>query len=292
MTPAERNRAFRAERQRRLRARLKIQRDTVTEITRLLRVALERITGELAAATDETAVAFLSRRQAAVRQVLAEIDGQASARLSTAAGEVWEAGIALVDAPLAAGGIRIAASLGEVDTRQLTAMRAFMTDRIRNVTVTAANAINAELGLTVLGAKTPGESVTNITRILKSQSRGRAITIVRTELGRAFATAAQARMDQARETLPGLRKQWRRSGKTHSRVSHDQTDGQVVDIDERFTLAESGTKLRFPRDPRAPARETINCGCESLPYMEHWEVKDPGERPFTAEERRAKRAST
>ncbi len=50
--------------------------------------------------------------------------------------------------------------------------------------------------------------------------RSRGLTVVRTELGRAYSVAGQARMAQAMEELPGLRKQWRRSGKIHSRLTH------------------------------------------------------------------------
>ena len=38
----------------------------------------------------------------------------------------------------------------------------------------------------------------------------RALTLIRTELGRAYSLAGQQRMEQAAEVLPGLRKQWRR----------------------------------------------------------------------------------
>jgi hypothetical protein len=43
-------------------------------------------------------------------------------------------------------------------------------------------------------------------------------------------------------------------------------------------------ELMHPRDPAAPAAETINCGCESLPYMESWKVVHPGRKPFSEQE--------
>ncbi len=82
--------------------------------------------------------------------------------------------------------------------------------------------------------------------------------------------------------LPGLQKQWRRSGKIHSRTSHDRADGQVRPVDKPFDVA--GVQLRFPRDPLGPAKETINCGCTSLPFMATWEVTTPGRQPFTPAE--------
>ena len=112
--------------------------------------------------------------------------------------------------------------------------------------------------------------------------RGRALTIVRTELGRAYSVAGQQRFDQAHEVLPGLQKQCRRSGKIHSRASHDRADGQVRPVGKPFDVA--WVQLRLPRDPLAPAKETINCGCTSLPFIPSWEVMMPGRLPFTPAE--------
>lgn len=44
------------------------------------------------------------------------------------------------------------------------------------------------------------------------------------------------------------------------------------------------TSTVFPRDPAAPPGETINCGCQSLPWMEDWDVQHPGRREYTPEE--------
>ena len=58
---------------------------------------------------------------------------------------------------------------------------------------------------------------------------------------------------------------------------------QVVrDADKPFSAA--GASLMFPRDPAGPTAETVNCGCQSLPWMESWEVKHPGRKAFSEEE--------
>ena len=54
-------------------------------------------------------------------------------------------------------------------------------------------------------------------------------------------------------------------------------------IDKPFDLP-NGVKLMFPRDPSGPVAETINCGCTSLPFMDSWEVAQPGRRPFSDDE--------
>lgn len=157
-----------------------------------------------------------------------------------------------------------------------------MTDRISNIGVTVANRINSELGLAAIGAQTPSQAAGKIAGILETGGRTRALTIVRTELGRAFSVAGQARFEQAAEVLPGLKKQWRRSGKLHSRPDHDIADGQTQAVMDPFLVG--GERLMFPRDPAASAKQTINCGCTSLPLMESWEVRLPGGQPFSPEE--------
>ncbi|MDO8933473.1 MAG: phage minor head protein, partial [Rhodocyclaceae bacterium] len=187
---------------------------------------------------------------------------------------------ALIDAPLLAAGFRIDGMVPLLDTRQLVAMRAFMTDRIKNIGLQAANKINTELGLVVLGAQPPGAAIMRVAAILGDISRARAITIVRTELSRVYGTASQQRLTQAAGVVDGLKKQWRRSGKVHSRITHDLADGQVVDADKPFKLG-NGMRLMFPHDPAAPAGETINCGCTALPWKADWEVATPGRRRYS-----------
>ena len=145
-----------------------------------------------------------------------------------------------------------------------------------------ANRINAELGLAIVGTRSTGETTARVAALLKTSGRSRALTIVRTELGRAYSLAGQQRMEQASEVLPGLRKQWRRSGKLRARLTHDAIDGQLRHADKPFSVG--GASLLFPRDPAGPAAETVNCGCQSLPWMESWEVKHPRRKAFSEEE--------
>lgn len=289
----ERDKRFKAERLRRARRLAAIQRDAAKEVARLLRRALEEIRREIALTPPASAGAGsasgwegwrLPRLQAAVEKALREVERGGAATLSQAAAESWRAGIDLVDKPAEAAlpGLNVSAALGEIDTRQLLAMRAFMTDRMKDVSVTVANRINAELGLVAIGARTQSQAADTVAGMIKG-GRERAITVIRTELGRAFSTATQERMAQATELLPGLMKQWRRSGKIHSRATHDIADGQTREVDEPFIIG-GKHKLMFPRDPKAPPSETINCGCTSLPFMAGWQVSQPGRRPFSDEE--------
>lgn len=282
MTPEERKRRFEAARTRQLAARTRIQRDTHAEIIRLLELSHARIAAQLAALPTEFQQFLLPKTQRAIRATLSEFSQAAADQLSAAADESWQAGIALVDAPLAAAGLEIASVLPDIDARQLRAMRSFMTDRMQDVGVQLANRINTELGLVITGVQSTGDAIQAVEGLLESGGRSRAITVVRNGLGAAFSVATQERISQAATIVPGVKKQWRRSGKLHSREAHDAADGQVVEANEPFIV--NGIPLMHPKDPAGPLAEIINCGCESIPWKEDWTVEFTGKKPFTPAE--------
>ncbi len=287
-TDRERERKLRGERSRRQRVLPRIQRDTAGEVTRLLRRAERDIRATLAGTPSEFDAFALPRLQTSIRQALERMGAAAGAATAEAAARAWDAGIETVDAPLNAAlqldtpDFRIASMLPTVDTRQLTAMRAFVTHKMTGISTALADRINAEIGLVAVGTTSAGDAVGRIAGIMKTGGRSRALTVLRTELGRAYSVATQERQSQSAEVLPGLKKQWRRSGKRRSRLNHDAIDGQIREVDEPFQLG--SVTLMFPRAAAGPASETINCGCQSLDWMESWEVEHPGRRPFTDEE--------
>lgn len=284
MTPSERRKAFEAARNRVVRDHVGLMKNTRDDIVKMLKESLVAVKQILAGQPSDYQQWALPRLGQEIRQALAEYGVKASGRISTAAGAAWQLGEDLVERPLAASGIRLA--LASISTRQLDAMRAFMVDRIKDVGLDAANRINAELGLVVIGAQSPGDAVTSATQILGEHSRARATTIVRTELARAFEVAASEKLVQTAAQVPGMKKQWRRSGKLHPRLHHYLADGQVREIGEPFVLKPFGkapVRLMFPHDPAAPASEVINCGCVSLPWKADWKVAQPGRAPESPE---------
>ena len=256
-----------------IRGRTALLTATRDEIARYLKDALDRINVILAAQPSDYQQWSLPRLAKEIQQALAQFGEQAAAGISTAAGDAWQLGQDLVDRPLIAGGVRLEAALGAIDVRQLQAMRAFMTDRIKDVGLAAANKLNAELGLVVIGAQSPSDAIGKVRLILGEQSRTRATGIVRTEIGRVFSVASYDRLVARAAQVPGIKKQWRKSGKLHPRLYHDLADGHVRDVKEPFNLG-NGAKLMHPHDPAASAAETVNCGCVMLTYFESW--KDAG----------------
>jgi hypothetical protein len=283
VTEAERRRLFAREVAARLRASNAIQKDAAARAHALLVKAQKEIAEILNGAPSDYRRWQLTELQASVERALADLRPRLDGALQSGLGASWEAGTAMVDAPLNAAGLDIATRLNAVDARILVRMEGFLTDRIKDVTADLAKRINGEIASAATGIQTPFEAAASIGEALQSGGMRRANTIVRTQLGSAFSVAAQERQMQAKAMLPGMQKQWRRSGKLHSRYEHDAIDGQIRDVDKPFDLP-NGVSMMHPRDPAAPVGEIINCGCTSLPYMSSWEVSRPGRQAFSAEE--------
>lgn len=277
LTPAER--AAREAMARQVAAGLRLRKNTFGEIERLLKVAGDRVAAILSAAPTDYESWYLPQLQQAIQQALEDVRREAPAALDRAFDQALETGAATVTAPLAAAGFNLAGIGPVISPDQLLAMKSFALDRIRDVITQMANRIGDQLALTVTGAQSVSDTLDEVQFVLGA-ARRRAQTIVYTEVGRAYGVAAQERQLQAQALVPGLKKQWRRSRKIHSRATHDAIDGQIQDVDQPFVLP-NGIRLMHPRDPKGPAAETINCGCVSLPYMESWSVREPGRVPYT-----------
>ena len=119
-------------------------------------------------------------------------------------------------------------------------------------------------------------TATEIERMVRSYRRNmiesRVGSISRTMAKAALETGrAQAALQIERKLANnGLKivKEWRskRDGRVRYTHQHGNLDGQVVEENKTF-LSPSGARLRYPGDPQAPLRETINCRCMLLRYV-------------------------
>lgn len=264
------------------RARLLINADQ--RVVGMLRDALLQISLQLAQQPADWQQWQLTRLKDQIGIVLAAVGQQAGTATDQALRDAWQQGEDLVDKPLGAAGHTVELRLAALDAQVLAAMRTFAHERLNNVAAEAQGKIGQQLGLVTVGGITPFQAIKAIQALLESESIRRATTIVRTEVSRAFAVASQGRLVQAAPLVPGLGKQWRRSGKIHSRWTHDLMDGQVVDADKPFMVPNPGggiDKMMCPHDPKAPPEQVINCGCIAIPYLKRWAVATPGAKPFS-----------
>lgn len=285
MSPQERS--FEAALKERLRERARSLLATDQAVVRQLVAARRQIAELLAGQPTDFKRWQLTRLLDQVDAVLRGATGNAATAANSGLRDLWQQGEDYVDKPLAAGGIALEQRLPLLAVDQLAAMRSFTVERLSNVGGEAKGKIGAHLGRVLLGAETPFEAIKAVQAVLGDEMPRRATTIVRTEASRAFAVASQERLAQAAALDDRMEKQWRRSGKIHSRWNHDLVDGQRVSATESFrvpSLKGGIDMMRYPHDPKAPAEQCINCGCVSLPRVKGWGVITPGAKPFTKRE--------
>lgn len=284
-----------------LRQRAALVQDLDGEIGRLVEQALARLAAELTAAPSDYRQWVLPRLIEAAQRILDELAAGAGAKAADGLRQAAELGTRLVDAPIAAETAALAATpaapavaaatpaaaLGVPQLQQLRAMQQFTTGLIKGATDATVNQINRQLGQVVLGAAQPFDAIKAVAQLLPDRTRGQVRGIVNTNLATAFNSAAFERLRQQAGRDPGIRKQWRRSGKVHSRANHDAADGQVQDIDKPFVLMDGHkagkfVELMYPADPAAPVGEVIHCGCVALPWKATWKMRQPSASPKPA----------
>lgn len=270
MNDTEKRRAFNKELTAQRRRLSRIRQEAIDGLTTTLQAALVRIRGVIGNSPSDFQSFLLPQLETQISEILLSVGNNSAEIVKQSLLDSWETGIQIIDAPLRQAGLAVSVLLPAIDTRQLLNMQTFGTGKIQSVSADIAAKINTQLGLTVLGAQSVDDSLTVITHLLDETDRERALRIVRTEMGRAYSSATQQRFGQASRVLPGLKKQWRKSGKIQARPSHLAANNQIRDVDDHFSIG--GVPMLHPHDPAAPAAEVINCGCTALPYMESWDI--------------------
>lgn len=275
------------------------------ELSRMIASAIAGLVAQIAGAPTDYQQWVLPRLVDNLKRLADELALGLATRSSQALREQWMLGERAVTAPLTAAmeaerqqhlatatgaALQISPTLGlgAVDLRQLRALQSVNTHRISGATTDLVNRINGELGKVVLGAQTPHQAMQAVQAQMPDRTTREVRGIVTTNLATAFNTASYQTLTAQAARDPSLKKQWRRSGKLHSRWNHDLADGQVQDIDKPFVLqAGKGgdtVELMYPADPAAPIGEVINCGCVALAWKATWKMSNAGGQPLTAAE--------
>ncbi len=245
---------------------------SIKDAIKLLEVAKLDIEVVLKGTPTEWQTWHLSNAKADILSVLNQLKIRLTSIGTTSSTTAWQSGISMIDAPLiSAGMIDVVHNLPTIDINRIGTNKAFMLDRLTDISSSLVSRINAQLGAVSIGATTRHDAINNIAKMLTSGGKVRAKTILGTELGRMAEIAIDSRRTQAQKLMPGMKKEWRKSGKIHSREDHDLAHGQIKKINEPFLIA--GIKMDYPRDPKAPAKQTINCGCYTRTRFDSWEVK-------------------
>lgn len=111
----------------------------------------------------------------------------------------------------------------------------------------------------ILGAIMRGETPKELASTLQNTlgiSKERAMMIGRTERTGISNDARQHACETAKELGIDIVKRWSSALDSRTRLSHQDVDGEVVEVDEKFSNG-----LKYPGDPTAPPEEVINCRC-------------------------------
>ena len=268
MTDRERLAAFLRQQTKQANAWNAQRRASVSQVESILRETEARVLRQLKNAPTDWQLHHLPKVQKAIADALTEMEREMAAAMAEQTQLAVSMGQATISGPLAAAGISLDLA-PIISTRQVAATRFFQTDLIQGVAKRGLNKINMQMGLVISGAQTTTQAIDAVSLILQGD-RGRAMTVVRTEVARAYGAASQEAKVEYRRFLPGLKKQWHMSGKLHPRRTHQAVHLQIRDVDKPFDVG--GEELMYPRDPKGSAKNTVNCGCESYSYMERWDV--------------------
>lgn len=217
---------------------------------------------------------YLPKMKKAIDKAMQEFASKYSTELTAAQNDFWSFGQTMVDAPLATVGI--SAALPAIDTAVLVAMQSFTAHLVQSLGADAAGKIYNEIAMGLMGQKTPYDVMTAVGKNLNDKGifatiAARAETITRQESGRILEAASQARMEEAMKVVPGLKKQWKHGVSRVPRITHIAATNQIRDVDKPFMVG--GEMLMYPRDPAGSLKNTMNCSCYTVPYMEGWSAE-------------------
>lgn len=135
----------------------------------------------------------------------------------------------------------------------------FLAEKANGITGTLKLALKDIIHTGTNSNKTITEIGKDINDRFKTKTSYEAYRIARTEVH----GAAMAGVDAgAAATGLELKKQWLSAEDDRTREAHAIADGQVVGMEESFTV--DGEQLRFPGDPFGSASNVINCRCTTL----------------------------
>ena len=135
-------------------------------------------------------------------------------------------------------------------------------ERVTEIIGTSRKKVVKAIQDAVLEATDEGEGAALLAKRIEDVYDGfagaRAMTIARTEI---LAASNAASEGAAKATgIPRLRKEWiAEVGSGRTRDAHAEANGQIVDIDDEFTVG--GERLKHPGDPKGSPENIIQCRC-------------------------------
>ncbi len=218
----------------------------------------------------------LANLQQQVNDLIAIFQRELANKTGGALVKAWELGQQSVDDPLLVSGVKI--PIARLSRNVVAVLQNYSADLIKRIGDDTRASINATLASSMLGQQSPFDAMKTITATLGATDKlsdltgvsARAEKIYRTEVGRVYSIATQARQNQVAELVPDLMKGWVATGDHRTRSGHLAAHGQMVRNDQPFKVAAhvGGPKedLMYPRDPAGSPANIINCRCRSVTW--------------------------
>ena len=238
-----------------------IERGLNLQLRAFLQEQAARFGKRLADVVDKSAPAGVTRElsQVALAALLAEAE-EAKALGEVVAPYLQQA----LRQAFAATMDELALTIGAGDDVMRAAELKLRADLITNVSETTKDVVS-EL---VRSGLAEGATIQEMqTAIIQSRafSPARALTIARTETTRAVNKGTVESYRAALPEVPDLKMQWLSARDDTVRDAHVDLDGQVAEVDGRFT-DEHGHTAAHPGDFMIPG-DDINCRCTTIPYF-------------------------
>lgn len=207
----------------------------------------------------------LQQLSAAVNRLTLEYEARLLAASNSAIRDGARLGALAVVEPIQAAGL--AAGFFQPSPPLINVLLDFSADLIRGISNEIRQIINREIGLAVLGERSPISAMQAINRQFGINDRTgiayKGERIIRTEGARVFNIANHSQQLVTAQSVPGLGKQWLSARiPKRTRPSHWAAHGQIVLVAEPFRVG--GEDLMYPLDPAGSAGNTINCLCRMV----------------------------
>jgi len=212
-----------------------------------------------------------------VNEKIDEFTGRMGKSVTDGQVQSFNAGSQLVPEVLKGVGIDIA--FGKLSDELIVTAKKLSVDYIKDMSKAMKDDIAREIRGAILKGENSFDAARKIDKIIgTSKTTGylnRSDVIARTEIGRAYSIARQAKDEQVAEKVPKLKKQWvtgfnprnKDMGGGRGFISHSEVDGQIRDVDQPFDVG--GEQMMAPRMGEKP-ENNVGCNCSSIPYMEEW----------------------
>jgi hypothetical protein len=244
-------------------------------VLELLDEARKKIINDLAGIDPKSfTAAQLNVLKSSIDRAMDQFRAQATSAIDALESKAFALGAQTVAQPLVSVGFE-SSTLGQVSSYALSIVQGYTADLITGLSRDAAAQLNSTIQRAFLGGQSINDIIAQVGQAL-DDSKGfegifspigrRAASIALNEIGRVNSIASQARLEDAVQRHPDLKKQWHHLAIAKvPRPGHIAVDEQVVDVKQPFMV--EGEPLMYPRDPSGSPGNTINCHCMQGPYF-------------------------